>query len=114
MTPMALAKRLDAVLEQEREALRIGQIEGLAEMAEEKARLLDTLSRKPCAPEVLSRLRSGMERNAKLAEAAALGIRDAMNRLQEIKKATGPINAYSNDGSPQSIGPGQSTRDIKA
>ena len=37
-----------------------------------------------------------------------------MTRLQEIKKAAGPINGYAGDGTPQSIGPDQPTRDLKA
>ncbi|MEM9343178.1 MAG: hypothetical protein AAGA87_09045 [Pseudomonadota bacterium] len=114
MTPRAAATRLDAVLEAERQALRSGQIDALASMADEKATLLDALTRKPCPPEVLTQLRQGMERNAKLAAAAAHGIRDAMTRLQDIKQAAGPISGYCDDGTRQNIGSGRPTRDLKA
>ena len=57
MTPRAVAKRLAALLEEERSALRNGQIELLANIAEEKLGLLNALETAPCAPEVLAQLR---------------------------------------------------------
>ena len=73
---------LDDLLDQTRDALVIGNLAALADLAPRVAALADSLPRvdRPTA----DRLRRKADRNARLLQAATRGVRAAQQRLNEI------------------------------
>lgn len=113
MAEESAARRLEALMKMERQALLAGKIDAITVFEEERGRLLAEVSQTASA-DALHRLRGLAERNAGLAGAAAEGIRDAIRRLGEIRGAAGPIASYSASGKPARIGESAPTLERKA
>lgn len=105
--------QLDTLFDRERAALLEGRVEGLARIVEERAALMPALERLDDRAQLL-RLRRRAAGNAALLKKAGEGIRDAMQRLAEIRAATGPIDSYSADGTRARIGAGETAFEKKA
>lgn len=109
----ALAQ-FEILLAREREYLVAGRFTELQHILESRDELLRQLTTEDMDPVTLDRIRDGARRNARLAEAAAAGIREATQRLEAIRKASGPIGSYGADGSSEQIGPARPHFERKA
>lgn len=114
MVRSSAVDRLERILETERACLLAGDIGRLDSLAADRERLLGTLRDESPDRDTLERLRQLAERNASLARAAGEGIRDAVRRLEAIRKAAGPIGSYGADGSRSAIGPARPNFEHKA
>ncbi len=96
--------RLRALLEREREALRVGSLEELGEMLAEKQALSQALQKEPLhRPHAdVAALRSMAEENATLLEAAKRGVQAAMNRTAERIRVAGHLDTYDASGQRRS------------
>lgn len=92
------AAALIRLLEEERTALRAGQLRALPDLATRKERLMDALSRAPAAPQVVRRLQAAAERNAGLLAACAEGIRAAARMVDAVLSEPAPTRTYTADG----------------
>lgn len=99
-----IVARVSALLEAERSALLSGRVEALPELADRRLRLMSDPHVAAASDEELRRLGALLERNMRLARAAAAGIRDAARRVREIRTAAGPIGSYGARGERVSIG----------
>ena len=90
-----MATELEELLDQTRTALMAGDLAGLAVLAERTERLPVALPRTD--PATAERLRGKAERNARLLQAAARGIRAARQRITEIGNAP-VLSTYDNRG----------------
>jgi len=91
-----LVDALIDILEDERRALRAGELDRLLRLAELKESTLARLRTSRLPAPVLQRLREGCERNRALLVAAADGIRSAGLRLRQV--AQGPSDLFTYDG----------------
>ena len=98
MTDTALQK-LFALLEREKSLLMKGEIEAVAQQVEQKEALVEELREAGPLPDSdLSRLRDMANRNAALLEASREGLKAAVSRLREIRKAMLQLDTYGRDG----------------
>lgn len=94
-------QRFDDLLTEERQAIRIADFARLSELIARKEALLAALADLPA--EQTARLRSRAEENQQLLQATLRGLRNARDRLQQIKTAAHGFTGYDNRGQPQSI-----------
>ena len=106
MTDNAVLRGFQELLDDERDALRAGRLDELQGFEARRNRLMAELpgAVTGLSPDRLETLRKGAQRNAELARAASEGVRDAIRRIGEIRKATGPIGSYGADGGRVEIG----------
>ncbi|MEM9708754.1 MAG: hypothetical protein AAF871_08165 [Pseudomonadota bacterium] len=104
---------LEDLLERERALLLSGSLDGLARLADEKTRLL-TKAPLGSDPRRVARLRWLAERNGKLLEAAAKGIRSVAARLQAVRDGPEPLSTYGSDGGRHQIGPARRSVEKRA
>jgi hypothetical protein len=107
-------KSVESYLERERRILRNGQITELADLAEDREKALALLGAARGNGPVLQRLRSEVDRNNALMEAAASGLRAAIKRISDLRAASGPIGSYSAKGERLEIGSNSPTVERKA
>lgn len=103
MSDVAIEK-IEELLEDERTALLSGDLAALDGIAQRKEALLEDLAWARPASDALKSLRRKAERNAELLEAATKGLRAAMRRVAEIRRANGPLRTYGQDGAEQTLG----------
>ena len=104
MTAESLA-RLRALLEAERAALRAGEIERLDEFLTGKEELMKQLAAEgvdPQDPEVAV-LRAFARSNAAMCDAAARGLRAAIDRFLERTRVAGQLDTYDRTGQRRSF-----------
>ena len=112
MDAEAACTAAEALLDRERDLLRLGRIDELAPLLAERDRVLAAAT--GADVERLRRLRAKAERNGRLASAAADGIRAALSRVRELARAAGPIGSYSATGESLKIGAIRPTCERKA
>lgn len=99
---------LEGLLDAERRAIRAGEFEGLARLADEKARLIDLIaghaSAAPGQRELLVRIQSRTSENQRLLAAAMSGVKAAQRRLDTIRRAARTLNTYDSTGRATTIG----------
>ena len=94
-----LIRKLDALLDRERQALLDGDLETLAGMVEEKERLIDALNKAERAAEAsLSPVNDKVRRNQALLEQALSGIRSVARKLADIREARRSFDTYDRLG----------------
>lgn len=99
------AVQLAALLDEQAQALRAGQIGALSDMADR----LDALVRdglRGTDPTTARRLRDQVARNAALAQAAQNGLRAARRRLAEVAAVAVGGQTYDGHGRIAPVGPG--------
>jgi len=97
MTSNDAAYAMLDILDRERKMILDGDISELERFAKEKetiARHLPGLR----DPRLISRLSHAARRNANLIEAAAKGVRAAIDRVKDIRAQAGRLNTYTKDG----------------
>lgn len=104
---MAADAELDHSLDRLRAALRRGDLAELALAATAIEAQLTALDQPPDEA-ILHRLRGKAERNLKLLEAAARGLRAARHRLQEIAAGGRGLSTYDMRGQRADLGAGGS------
>ena len=116
MSENTVLRDLETLLDDEREVLRAGRLEELRGLEERRRRVMVGVPEiiAEVAPERLDALREQAQKNADLARAVSDGVRDAMRRLGDIRKASGPIGSYGADGAPVEIGQAQPAVERKA
>ena len=107
-------KSVETYLERERRILRKGQIAELADLAEDREKVLTMLGAARGNGPALERLRTEVHRNNTLMEAAASGLRAAIKRISDLRAASGPIGSYSASGERLEIGSNSPTVERKA
>lgn len=100
----AIAHQLDQYLQRERDALRAGKVEDLADLLPVKEVLLAKIMSDPPPAGALAGLREKAERNQELMAAAADGVRAVIEKLEAFGRAAGPIQSYSGSGAKETIG----------
>lgn len=99
---------LDGLIDAERHAIRSGAFEGLGQLADEKARLIDAVARHQVAgPDqraLLTRIQARTSENQRLLAAAISGVRAAQRRLDMIRRAARTLNSYDALGRATTIG----------
>lgn len=104
-TPQQLIDQLDELLDAERRALLIGQLDAIAAIAEEKERLIDALN--AMEPEesrpALKDLQSKVARNQVLLDGALQGIRKVAARLAALRRIRRSLETYDATGRKQTI-----------
>jgi flagellar biosynthesis/type III secretory pathway chaperone len=97
--PLAALLRL---LDDEREGLLRGRLAEVAAVADRKARLIAALNAAP-DPAGLVRVKAAAERNQRLLEAAAAGVKDVRARLAEVRQSAGTLATYTPEGARQTV-----------
>jgi hypothetical protein len=110
----ARIEEIEALLDDERTALLSGDLAALGDIAARKEALAAGLSATPLDGDTLKALRRKAERNAELIEAAMKGVRSVTRRVAEIRRANGPLKTYGQDGSQQTLGPGNGSFERRA
>ncbi len=116
MTPVRAARRLVALLADERDAASAGEIDRLARMAPEKERLAAAVEAGlaagafgpgPGSGETLRRLKEALGETEPLLRAALGGVRAARLTLDARREARdAPFRTYGRDGTAGAIGAG--------
>lgn len=97
------ADALDDLLDNERQMILEGQIEGLADTTRLKERLVTRLADDPTTPRLL-RLRAKAERNQALLAAAARGLKAARSHLINMAGPAAPMRTYTANGAALDLG----------
>ena len=103
MTEDNIATRLAHLLEVERTALLEGDFEKVAELIEQKQKIISELRECPVAVGTLSPLRASLRRNQELFDHALAGIRNVAARLGDLNRARKSISTYDATGRKKSI-----------
>lgn len=90
--------RLRDLLDRESDALTSGRLDQLATILREKQRLFEALRTSRPEGHRWAELRARAERNQHLIEAAADGIRAAIERLERISSAKSDLVTYNRSG----------------
>lgn len=99
-----LIRKLDALLDVERDALISGQLEMLAEIVEEKEALIDALNAVEVEnSESLAPVNTKVQRNQALLENALDGIRAVSKRLAELREVRRAFDTYDRRGQKSQI-----------
>lgn len=97
-------KRLDEILENEREFLLNGELGSLTELADEKERLLEALAdheaENRTAIEPIARK---LKRNEELLSSALEGIRSVARKLAELRENRRALDTYDKTGRKKSV-----------
>ena len=91
------------LLDQERDLLLTGSLDGLARIVENKAQLAGRLSQIEGA-DGLEGLKAKAERNARLLEAAGAGVRSVIRRISAVREGPEPLSTYSASGERTKLG----------
>lgn len=95
---------LDGLLDRERIALLDGDLDALAAMHDEKAALIEALSRQEAAEtDRLTDLNAKVERNQALLDSALEGIRSVARRLAAIRRVRQSLDTYDARGKKSSV-----------
>lgn len=93
-----LSTALHALLEEERTALKHGQLESLRALTERKTALLNDLGAAELPRKDVDILQAHLTRNQALLESALEGIRGVANRLVELRNAKTGLETYDQSG----------------
>lgn len=101
MDKIPLVKQIIALQSKERNSLRHGKFEEIPALSQKKERLFAALSevKETISDQSLRQIRDGAEANELLFQAALRGLKDAFNRIDEIKKTHDQLSTYAGDGS---------------
>ena len=97
--------KLDALLEEERDALLGGDLDSLGPMYDRKEALVDLLTRLDTAANAarLQELNAKIVRNQGLLESAMSGIRSVARRLSTVRRVRESLEYYEEDGGRTSV-----------
>jgi len=103
-TPQQLIDQLDTLLEKEREALLVGDLDKVTEIAVSKEELIDALNRlSPKDQTSLEALQEKVTRNQVLLDGALQGIRKVASRLAALRRIRKSMDTYDASGRKQTI-----------
>lgn len=105
--PRGLADSVHDLLDRERAAILAGRFDVLERLTAEKERLIARLVGTGKLGGELERLRTLAERNARLLEAMRVGLKDATDRLEEMRRKPGSLHTYDASGRRTVLNPGQ-------
>lgn len=91
-------KDLMTLLEQERQAVRRGQVDQLSDIAARKDQMMGHVAAMQLTRQDARALRDAADRNGRLIAAALSGVRDAQHRLAALSEASDGLTVYSADG----------------
>ncbi len=91
------------LLDEERAALRAGQLEQVAGLADRKTALMQDLTALRLSAQDAKRLRLAASENAKLLQAALSGLRSAQERLAELRAVRAGLNIYNAHGDKETV-----------
>lgn len=93
------AADLDRLLDEEQAALLAGDLERVAELADEKERIARVLSSGDCeGPGGLELLDAKLRRNQHLLQSALMGIRSVADRMAEMRRVRRGLETYDATG----------------
>lgn len=114
MNAKTALEELENYLDTEREVIRAARLSELQTLEKTREVVLAQMEDLPNDTLRLQHVRKKARRNGELLQAAANGIRSAIRRIQELRRASGPISSYSAEGEPCSIGTNNCTIERKA
>jgi flagellar biosynthesis/type III secretory pathway chaperone len=95
---------LDALLEEERAALLVGDLEKVSSLLERKEKIIDALSRLDAADAgALQSLNKKLHRNQALLDKALEGIRTVAKRLSALRQVRRSLDTYDEKGVKKAI-----------
>lgn len=98
-TATQLVERLDQLLEHERAALLVGDLDRISDLLEEKEVLIDGLNALDADPEQgLQGLQAKVMRNQALLDGALAGIRNVAARMSAFRKIRRSLETYDESG----------------
>ncbi|TNJ42260.1 flagellar export chaperone FlgN [Phaeobacter sp. B1627] len=98
-TPQALITALDAILDQERAALKEGQLHKLEGLLQQKEALFDQLNAiGNLEKAALDTVNNKVARNQELLGSAMKGIKAVANRMAELRKVRRGLEVYDRSG----------------
>ena len=104
ISPSSLFAALDSLLQHEKHALLHGNFADLADIHEEKARLLNALEMlSPEEQAPLQNLHQAVTRNQSLLENALSGIRDVAERMATLRHVQHTLQTYDAQGQKSDI-----------
>lgn len=102
--PRAIMDRLDALLEEERQAVLAGALDDIAGLAEEKERLIGALNAAaPDRQKALRGLHDKVARNQTLLDATLAGLRKVTARLAAVREVRRSLETYDENGRKSTI-----------
>ncbi|WP_394155466.1 hypothetical protein [Loktanella salsilacus] len=108
------AEALLKLLEKERKSITSGDFHSLAEFAEKKSSLSQSLSTTALPAPVLAQIHSDLKRNSKLLLAICDGIESAQSRLKAISEVRTGLSLYTANGERQIVARCADTLERKA
>lgn len=103
MTDVMMTEQLQGILIAERDALKAGDFDRIAELFEEKQALVERLSGSDTDRAHLEPLRNGLRRNQELFDQALAGLRNVASRLGDMNRVRRVLNTYDAQGRSQTI-----------
>lgn len=99
-----LIRKLDALLDIERQALLSGDLSALEDIVDDKENLIDALNAAEFAePEPIADVSEKVKRNQVLLEEALQGIRSVAKKLAELRRARREFDTYNQLGQKRRI-----------
>ena len=103
-TPQELIDALDAILDQERDALIKGELTKLEPLLEQKEALISQLNEiDGMEKESMSSVQTKVVRNQALLTSAMDGIRAVASRMSELRKVRKGLDVYTQSGAKSSF-----------
>ncbi|EBA08579.1 flagellar protein FlgN [Sagittula stellata] len=103
MDERTLSQQLEELIDAERTALINGDFDRIAELLEEKQRLIGSLHDLPLDRQTVAPLSDGLRRNQELFDAALAGIRNVAARLGDLNRVRKSVETYDSKGKKHSL-----------
>ncbi|MCB1337754.1 MAG: hypothetical protein KDK10_10005 [Maritimibacter sp.] len=97
------AEALEDLLDRERALIKAGRIDQIVRLGAEKERLIGRLARQGASAPGLERLRAKADRNVRLLDAAARGIKAAAGRLDRRGDDGAALRTYGRNGAAAAL-----------
>ena len=107
--PKAVADELRDILTQEAAALTVADYDTLDGLAERKAAVMESFDPDALTVEDIEALRDMTLQNATLFEGTLSGLRNVIDRLQQVARASAHLDTYTANGAMQDLGPARSS-----
>jgi flagellar biosynthesis/type III secretory pathway chaperone len=103
MSDSSKTRRLQDLIEAERNALLAGDFDRISDIMEEKQALVDDLDEGSVDSDALDTVRDGLRRNHELFDEALSGLRNVAARLGDLNRVRKSINTYDSEGRKRQI-----------
>lgn len=103
MTDTTWTRRMDDLIEAERDALLSGDLDRIVQLLEEKRTLAQGLADGHVAAETVGRHRTALQRNQELFDRTLEGVRAVAARMAELAQTRATLETYDASGQRRTI-----------